>query len=114
MGGFTIGQAFLLGTTLYVAPGALMVFATLVLPPHLNRIANIALSIVYSATIVVGAIGEWGYYVLGSAIEVALLAAIVTFAWTWQASTGGRPALRSSVERAEVRREVDLEVGADR
>ncbi|HSJ33990.1 MAG TPA: hypothetical protein VLB85_02950 [Acidimicrobiia bacterium] len=28
-------------------------------------------------------LGEWNYYVLGSAIEVALLAAIGYYAWTW-------------------------------
>ena len=34
-------------------------------------------------TIVAGTIGEWSYYILGSVIEAALLAAIVYYAWTW-------------------------------
>ena len=70
-----------------------MVFCTLVLRPRLNRVANIALGIVYTVTIVVGAVGEWGYYILGSVIEVAMLAAIVYFAWTWpkQAPVASRP-----------------------
>jgi predicted ferric reductase len=34
-------------------------------------------------TIIAGAIGEWNYYILGSAIEVALLAAVGYYAWTW-------------------------------
>jgi hypothetical protein len=38
---------------------------------------------VYAITIIVGAIGEWDYYILGSGVEVALLAAIVYYAWTW-------------------------------
>jgi len=48
---------------------------------------------VYALSIVAGAIDEWTYYVLGSVIEVALLAAIGYYAWTWPqealpASTG--------------------------
>ena len=87
IGGFTVNQAFLLGTTAYVVIPSLMVFLALVLPPRVNRIANIALAGVYALTIVAGAIGEWNYYVLGSAVEVALLAAIVYYAWTWPKET---------------------------
>jgi hypothetical protein len=72
-----------LGTTLYVVIPSLMVFGVLVLRPRVNRIANIALSAVYALTIVVGAIDEWAYYILGSVIEVALLVAIGYYAWTW-------------------------------
>ena len=82
-GGFTINQAFLLGVTAYVVIPSLMVFLALVLRPRVNRIVNITLGIVYSLTIIAGAIGEWNYYILGSAVEVALLAAIVYYAWTW-------------------------------
>ena len=81
--GFTINQSFLLGTTVYVAIPSLMVFVALILRPRINRIANIALGIAYAVTIIAGAIGEWSYYVLGSTIEVAVLAAIVYYAWTW-------------------------------
>ena len=83
IGGFTVNQSFLLGTTLYVVIPSLMVFGVLVLRPRVNRIANIALSAVYALTIVVGATDEWAYYILGSLIEVALLAAIGYYAWTW-------------------------------
>jgi Family of unknown function (DUF6326) len=81
--GFTIGQGFLLGTTLYILIPSLMVFLALVLRPRASRIANIALGIVYALTIVGAAIGEWSYWILGSAVEVALLGAIVYYAWTW-------------------------------
>lgn len=81
--GFTINESFLLGTTAYVVIPSLMVFLSLVLPPAVSRIANIALSVVYALTIVAGAIGEWNYYILGSAIEAVLLAAITYYAWTW-------------------------------
>jgi hypothetical protein len=88
--GFTINQSFLLGTTVYVVIPSLMVFLALILRPRASRIANIALSIVYALTIIAGAIGDWGYYILASAIEVALLAAVVYYAWTWPKET--RPA----------------------
>ena len=88
--GFTVNQSFLLATTIYVLIPSLMVFATLVLRPRVNRLANIALSIIYALTIIAGAIGEWNYYILGSAVEVAVLASIVYYAWTWpKTSTTG-------------------------
>jgi hypothetical protein len=81
--GFTVNRSFLLLTTIFVVVPSLMVFLVLILRPRVNRIANIALGIVYAVAIIAGAIGEWSYYVLGSAVEVALLAAIVYYAWTW-------------------------------
>lgn len=81
--GFTVNQSFLLGATAYVVIPSLMVFLSLILRPGVNRIANIALSVMYALTIIAGAIGEWNYYILGSAIEVMSLAAIVYYAWTW-------------------------------
>jgi hypothetical protein len=47
VGGFDITQWFLLGTTVYVLIPSLMVFLALVLRPRVDRIANIALGIVY-------------------------------------------------------------------
>jgi hypothetical protein len=87
IGGFTVNQAFLLGTTVYAVIPSLMVFCVLIPRPRVNRIVNIALGIVYALTIIAGAIGEWNYYILGSAIEVELLAAIVYYAWTWPKET---------------------------
>ncbi len=83
IGGFIVDQSFLLGTTIYVVIPSLMVFAALVLRPRIARLANIGLGIIYALTIIAGAIGEWNYYILGSAIEVALLTSIVYYAWTW-------------------------------
>jgi hypothetical protein len=88
VGGFAVNQTFLLGTTAYVVIPSLMVFCVLVLPPRLNRSVNIALAIVYAVSIVAGTIGEWTYYVLGSLLEAALLAAIVFYAWTWPKEIG--------------------------
>jgi len=80
---FSIGQASLLGVTLYVALPSLMVFLSLVLPVRVTRMANMALAVIYGLTIAGSAVGEWNYYILGSAIEAALLAGIVYYAWTW-------------------------------
>jgi hypothetical protein len=62
---------------------SLMVFGALVLRPRADRITNIALSAVYGLTIVAGAIGEWNYYIVGSGVELALLAGVIYYAWTW-------------------------------
>jgi hypothetical protein len=53
----------------------------------MNRIANLTLSTLYALTVIATAIGEWKYYVLGSSIEVGLLAAIAHYAWTWPDET---------------------------
>jgi hypothetical protein len=60
-----------------------MVFATLVLRPNVNRVLNIGFSVAYALTIVVGAIGEWNYWIVGSAVEIALLGSVAYYAWTW-------------------------------
>jgi hypothetical protein len=46
----------------------------------MNRIANLTLSTLYALTVIATAIGEWKYYVLGSSIEVGLLAASAHYA----------------------------------
>ena len=94
IGGFTVNQSFLLGTTAYVVVPSLMVFLSLILRPRACRIANVALSVLYALTIIAGAIGEWNYFILGSAIEVIQLTAIVYYAWTWP--TEAPPVTRSS------------------
>jgi hypothetical protein len=48
VGGLALNQAFLFGTTAYVVIPSLMVFGALVLRPRVNRLANIALGIVYA------------------------------------------------------------------
>ena len=84
---FSIGQGYLLGVIVYVALPSLMVFLSLVLPVKVTRMANIVLAALYALTVAGSAVGEWNYYILGSAIEVALLAAIVYYAWTWPKTT---------------------------
>jgi len=75
--GFDVTQAFLLLTTLYVAIPSLMVFLTLVMRPRVNRAVNIVVAALYALTVVGSAIGEWSYYVFGSALEAALLTGVI-------------------------------------
>jgi uncharacterized protein DUF6326 len=86
VGGFTVNQTFLLATTIYVVIPSLMIFGSLVLRPRINRLVNISLSIIYALTIIAGAVGEWNYYLLGSAIEVVLLVAVFHYARSWPKS----------------------------
>ena len=84
---FTIGQGFLLGATIYILVPSLMLFLSLVLSARVTRIVNIVVAVLYAVTIAGGAIGEWNYYILGSLAEVALLAGVVYYAWTWPRAT---------------------------
>jgi hypothetical protein len=81
---FDVGQAFLLGATVYVIIPSLMIYLSLVMPRRLNRIVSISLAGIYAITILGGAIGEWNYYVLGSAVEFVLLALVIRHSWTWR------------------------------
>src|ERR671923_1331805 len=48
IGGFTINQSFLLGTTVYIVIPSLMVSCALILRPRVDRVANIALGVGYA------------------------------------------------------------------
>lgn len=85
---FDVSQTFLFLTTLYIIFPSLMIYLTLVLPRGITRGLNVALAAVYAVTVVGSAVGEWGYFVLGSAAEVALLGAVVYHAWTWRETVG--------------------------
>lgn len=85
---FDVSQTFLFLTTLYVVLPSLMIYLTLVMPRGINRVVNVALAAVYAVTIVGSAVGEWGYFVLGSAVETVLLGAVVYHAWTWREPAG--------------------------
>ena len=82
---FDVGQPFLLGLTIYVIIPSLMIYLSLVMPRRLNRVVSISLAGLYAITIVGGAVGEWSYYVLGSVVQVVLLALVIHHSWTWRA-----------------------------
>lgn len=59
-----------------------MIFLTLVMPPRLNRNTNVVVAGIYALTVIGCAVGEWSYYVFGSAVEALLLFAVVYYART--------------------------------
>ena len=89
--GFTVDQTFLTLTLVYILVPALMVVGSLLLEARVNRAANLVVSVVYAVTVIGSAIGEsWAYYLIGSIVEVLLLAAIAWTAWTWPRETPSR------------------------
>ena len=76
-------QGVLLGTSLMMAIPSLMVFLSLVLPPRVNRGANIVLGLVYTAIMLLTMPGAWQFYLFLGVIEIALSLAIVRYAWKW-------------------------------
>lgn len=85
--GFSVDQVFLLTTTAYIIVPALMVVLSLVIRPRALRVITIVTALLYLVSIVVSCIGEtWIYYIVGSAVEVVLLAVMVRVAWLWPAA----------------------------
>ena len=81
--GIEITEVFLFATSAYVAIASVMVFLSLVLPPRIDRWANIVLPILYIASIVASVFGESAYFYFLSVVESALLLVIVWYAWRW-------------------------------
>ena len=79
--GIEITDAFLLAVSVYIAIACVMVYASLVLPPTVNRWANIALPILYIVSIAASAIDEAAYFWFLSVVECALLTVIVWYSW---------------------------------
>lgn len=84
-----VDQTFLVATLGFILVPALMIPLSLVLRRRVNRIVNTVLALFYALTIIWLCIGEtWVYYVVGSAVEVLLLLAIVRTAWAGPTSDG--------------------------
>ncbi len=95
--GFTVDQVFLTSALIYILLPTLMVVLSLLLKPRANRITNIAVSLLYTITILGSCIGEtWVYYLLGSTIETILLLAIARTAWKWPPPPPITPTLSSA------------------
>lgn len=89
---FTVDQAFLAYSVAYVLVPIAMVVVSLLAAPRVNRILNVVVSLVYLVTVVGSCVGEsHAYYLLGSAVEVVLLAAIARTAWTWPPPQAAAP-----------------------
>lgn len=82
--GFEIDQRFLVLITLYVLIPSLMVAASLMLPARVNRVTQLVVAPLYLLSIVVACLGEtWVYFLLGSGVEILLLALMIWLAFTW-------------------------------
>ena len=88
---FEIGQSFMLAIVVYITIPTLMIVLSIFLPYKANRISNILIAVIFAVTIVGAAIGEWGYYLFASAVELGLLAAIVTLALKWNVHSSVTP-----------------------
>jgi hypothetical protein len=85
--GFAVDQTFLTLASVYILVPSLMIVVSLLARARTNRLANIIVSLLYAASILVTVAGEtWVYYILGSAVEVVLLLAIARVAWTWRSA----------------------------
>ena len=91
--GIDITEGFLFAVSVYIAIASVMIFLTLVLRPAAARQSNVALAILYIATIVAAAIGESAYYWFLSVVEITTLLLIAWYAWTWPREVDS-PALR--------------------
>ena len=60
-----------------------MIFLTVMLRPAANRWINIVLAALYIVSIAASMVGEKAYFVFLSILEIALLALIIRYAWTW-------------------------------
>jgi Family of unknown function (DUF6326) len=80
---FVITQWVLLGMAAVMAIPSVMVFLALVLPPRVNRWANIILGAVYTVIMILVIQGGWHFYVFFGLIEITLTGLIVWYAWTW-------------------------------
>lgn len=82
--GVAVNQAFLVATTGYILLPSVMVVAVLLLPARIVRPLTITVGVLYILSIVATMIGEtWAYYLVGSAAECALLAAMIWYVWRW-------------------------------
>jgi hypothetical protein len=103
--GFTVNQVFLVASLIYVLIPILMVVVSLLLPASINRIVNVAASLVYVITVAVSCVGEtWAYYLAGSVVEIGLLLFIARTAWKWPHAVGTP---RSSTAEADDLRGLD-------
>lgn len=95
---FDIGQVFMIGIIVYVLIPTLMIAATILLPQRANQRANLVVASLFALTVVGAAIGEWAYYLLASAVELALLVLIFSITWEWRRAT--KPKRHVHIENA--------------
>lgn len=85
---FAITQTWALAALVLVTIPGLMVFLSLALPARANRWTNIVVAALYVPVSIVNVMGEaWVFYFwFAIIVEVALLALVIRYAWTWPAA----------------------------
>jgi hypothetical protein len=85
---FEITQTWAVGALVLMTIPSLMVFLSLALPARANRWTNIVVAALYVPVSIFNVIGEaWVFYFWSAVIvEVALLALVIRYAWTWPAA----------------------------
>ena len=93
---FDLSQTFSTAALTLVGIPALMVVLSAALPARANRTANLVVATLYVPVTAFNLSGEsWRvFYGLGVALELALLGAILRWAWTWPRTAA--PAVRAS------------------
>ena len=82
-------QGVLLGVAIMMAIPGVMVFLSLVLPPAVNRWANVAFGLIYSVIMLMTMPGEWAFYIFFGVVEVVLTGLIAWYAWNWPRQRAG-------------------------
>ncbi len=81
---FDITQGWALGALVLMTIPALMVFLSLALTAGSARWTNIVVGSLYIPVSLFNTLDEtWSYYFVGAAVESALLALVVWYAWSW-------------------------------
>jgi hypothetical protein len=89
MGPLPVTQGSLSSAMVLMAIPSLMIFLSLALKAKANRWTNVIVGIVYIVVVVGNTVGEsWVFYILGSIIEVVLLALVVWYAYKWPRQGG--------------------------
>jgi hypothetical protein len=87
-----ISQAWAIGALVLMAIPIAMIVLSVILPARINRATNLVVASLYVLVSAGNALGEsWTYYfALAIGLEVAVLALILRYAWTWP-RTGAVP-----------------------
>jgi hypothetical protein len=81
---FDITQTWAFSAMVLMTIPTLMIFLSLALAAKANRWTNIIVGALYFVVVVGNVIGEtWAFYILGTVVELVLLALIVGYAWRW-------------------------------
>jgi len=84
-----VNQSSLIIISILLAVPGLMVFLSLVLPAAICRWSNVLLGAFYIAIMALTMPGAWSFYILLSAVEIAVGLLTVWYAWSWPRQVRG-------------------------